>query len=213
MQTAVPEAMVITDDNEKTLSRLPDEMEKYDVIGLGPGIGLAAETQHLVSFILRRCSKPLVLDADALNAIAMQPEILNHIPPLSILTPHPKEFDRLFGAHPDDFERMKTAENKSRQYGIIIVLKSHHTLIATPDKSYFNSTGNAGMAKGGSGDVLTGIILALVKQYEPVHAALLGVYLHGASGDYAAADLQQECMTATDLITYLSHAFHDLSHR
>jgi NAD(P)H-hydrate epimerase len=131
------------------------------------------------------------------------------LPAYSILTPHPKEFDRLFGEHQNDFDRIQKAKEKARTLMIVIVLKGHHTLIATPSgELYFNSTGNAGMAKGGSGDVLTGIITALLAQeYEPAHAAILGVYLHGYSGDLAARSLSQETMVATDLISFLSQAF------
>ncbi len=209
LQTAAPEAMVMTDENETHLSTLPAEIEKYSVIGIGPGIGTKEETQKMLSFIVRRYTKPLVIDADGLNCLSLQPAILKQLPALSILTPHPKEFDRLFGDHQNDFERIETAKEKAEALNIIIVLKGHHTLIATPEGNlFFNSTGNAGMAKGGSGDVLTGIITALVAQkYEPAQAAILGVYLHGYSGDLAAHALSQEAMMATDLVSFLSQAF------
>jgi len=135
------------------------------------------------------------------------------LPANTIITPHPKEFERLFGECTNDFERIERARQKAVELNIIIVLKGHHTVIALPDSSlYFNSTGNAGMAKGGSGDVLTGIITALCAQsYTPARAALLGVYLHGLAGDYAAAELSQEAMTAADLIKFLSKAFLQLN--
>ncbi|HTM93780.1 MAG TPA: ADP/ATP-dependent (S)-NAD(P)H-hydrate dehydratase, partial [Flavisolibacter sp.] len=125
------------------------------------------------------------------------------------LTPHPKEFDRLFGEHQSDFERLETAKQKSKQLNLIIVLKSHHTAIVSPTgKIFFNSTGNAGMAKGGSGDVLTGMITSLVAQnYSPEDAAILGVYLHGLAGDFAANALSEQAMVASDIITFLSQAF------
>lgn len=209
LQTSVPEAMVLTDENENTLRQLPDDIEKYSVIGIGPGIGTAEATQKLISFVIRRYKKPLVLDADGLNCLSLQNELLNHLPPHSVLTPHPKEFDRLFGEHQSDFDRIATAKQKAGELTIVIVLKSHHTLIAAPSGNlYFNTTGNAGMAKGGSGDVLTGIITALMAQnYSSEHAALLGVYLHGLAGDFAAHALSQESMTATDIITFLSQSF------
>ncbi len=209
LQIAAPEAMVMTDENETHLSTLPAEIEKYSVIGIGPGIGTKEETQKMLSFIIRRYAKPLVMDADGLNCLSLQPAILKQLPACSILTPHPKEFDRLFGDHQNDFERIETAKEKAEELNIIIVLKGHHTLIATPGGNlYFNSTGNAGMAKGGSGDVLTGIITALVAQkYEPAQAAILGVYLHGYSGDLASLALSQEAMIATDLVSFLSQAF------
>ena len=209
MQTALPEAMVMTDENETIVAQLPNEIEKYSVIGIGPGIGTANETQNLISFICRRFKKPLVVDADGLNCLSQQKDLLQRLPPLSILTPHPKEFDRLFGDQQNDFERLATAKQKSSVHNIIIVLKSHHTAIVTPSGDvFFNNTGNAGMAKGGSGDVLTGIITSLVAQnYSPEQAALLGVYLHGLAGDFAANALSEQVMTATDIIVFLSQAF------
>jgi len=209
MQTALPEAMVMTDENEAIVAQLPESIENYTVIGIGPGIGTAYETQKLISFICRRYKKPLVIDADGLNCISQQKDLLQQLPPLSILTPHPKEFDRLFGEHKNDFERLDTAKQKSKQHNIIVVLKSHHTAIVTPSGNVFlNSTGNAGMAKGGSGDVLTGIITSLVAQnYLPQEAAILGVYLHGLAGDFAAKALGKQAMVATDITNYLSPAF------
>jgi NAD(P)H-hydrate epimerase len=132
----------------------------------------------------------------------------------TILTPHPKEFERLFGAYANDFERLQLARSKAAELHIIFVLKGHHTLIALPDgRAFFNTTGNAGMAKGGSGDVLTGILTALLAQgYPPADAAILGVYLHGLAGDLAAQALSTEAMTAGDLVTHLAPAFSRLHH-
>jgi hydroxyethylthiazole kinase-like uncharacterized protein yjeF len=209
MQTAVPEAMVIVDENEYIITNLPDEIEKYTVIGVGPGIGTADKTQNTFSFILKRYQKPIVADADALNILSIETGWLKYLPANSVLTPHPKEFDRLFGEHSNDFERMNQAVEKAKDLRCVIVLKSHHTFIATPDgRKFFNSTGNAGMAKGGSGDVLTGIITALAAQnYQPWEAAVLGVYLHGLAGDFAATAKSQESMIASDIIDSLSLAF------
>jgi NAD(P)H-hydrate epimerase len=209
MQTALPEAMVMTDENETLVAGLPNEIERYSVIGIGPGIGTSGETQNLLSFICRRYKKPLVIDADGLNCLSLQKNLLAQLPSHSILTPHPKEFDRLFGEHQNDFERLDAAKHNSRQFNVVIVLKSHHTAVVTPGGAvFFNSTGNAGMAKAGSGDVLTGMITALVAQnYPPEQAAILGVYLHGLAGDLAASALSQPAMIATDIITFLSQAF------
>lgn len=209
MQGAVPEAMVLTDENENLLAQLPADIEKYSVIGIGPGIGTADETRNLISFIIRRYQKPLVIDADGLNCLSLHKELLDQLPPHSVLTPHPKEFDRLFGEHENDFDRIATAKQKAKQWNSVLVLKSHHTLIATPSGNlFFNSTGNAGMAKGGSGDVLTGIITALIAQnYSSEDAAILGVYLHGLAGDFAADAMSQEAMVAGDIISFLSQAF------
>jgi len=209
MQTTLPEAMVLTDENETMVAQLPNDIEKYSVLGIGPGIGTSGETQNLISFVCRRYKKPLVIDADGLNCLSLQKDLLQQLPPYSILTPHPKEFDRLFGDHSNDFERLETAKQKSRQLNLVIVLKSHHTAILSPNGNcFFNSTGNAGMAKGGSGDVLTGIITSLVAQnYSPEHAAILGVYLHGLAGDFAANALGQHSMIASDLVSFLSQSF------
>ncbi len=130
-------------------------------------------------------------------------------PPYSILTPHPKEFERLFGPSTDDYARLEKAREQAKKLQCIIVLKGHYTYIAMPGgKSYFNSTGNAGMAKGGSGDVLTGILTALLGQtYSPGEAAILGVYLHGLAGDLAALELSQESMLPSDLTNHLGKAF------
>jgi ADP-dependent NAD(P)H-hydrate dehydratase / NAD(P)H-hydrate epimerase len=209
MQAAVPEAMVLTDDNETTVSQLPNEIEKYSVVGIGPGLGTATDTQNLISFVCRRYKKPMIIDADGLNCLAQQKKLLEQLPPLSVLTPHPKEFDRVFGDHDNDFDRLAKAREMARSLNVIIVLKSHHTASVTPSgKVFFNTTGNAGMAKGGSGDVLTGIITALVAQnYTPENAAIVGVYLHGFAGDLGANALSQQSLVATNIITFLSQAF------
>ena len=213
LQTSLPEAMVIADKQKDYLSALPDEIEKYTSIGIGPGMGTKPETVQMLSFIIRRYTKPLVIDADGLNCVAQQKDLLQNLPPLSILTPHPKEFERLFGSASNDFERMEAARKKARDLHVIIVLKSHHTLIALPGgMCYFNSTGNSGMAKGGSGDVLTGIITALLAQgYPPDQAAILSVYLHGLSGDVAVEVFSKESLIASDMDMFLSHAFKKIS--
>lgn len=209
MQTSAPEAMTLVDEEETHLSNLPDDIEKFSSIGIGPGIGTNAQTQHLFSFVLRRYKKPIVVDADGLNCLAQNKEWLAQLPSHSILTPHPKEFGRLFGEHANDFERMEKASQMAAALNVIIVLKSHHTLIATPEGShYFNSTGNAGMAKGGSGDALTGILASLLAQgYSPTDAALLGVYIHGWAGDFAASKYSKEYMLPTHTIESLSDVF------
>jgi len=209
MQISAPEAMAIIDEKEKYLSNLPDDVERFSAIGIGPGMGTEAETQKLLSFVIRRYTKPVVIDADGLNCLSLNKEWLEQLPSHSILTPHPKEFDRLFGEHNSDFERIEKARFEAQRLNVIIVLKGHHSLIALPDgQCYFNSTGNAGMAKGGSGDVLTGIITSLLAQgYQPVDAALFGVYIHGWAGDIAAKKYSQETMLPSDLIESLSDVF------
>lgn len=213
MQAALPEVMVVTDRGESNIHDVPENLEKYTVIGLGPGIGTEPATQNVVLALFLQYTQPVVIDADGLNCLALHPESLSSLPPYSILTPHPKEFDRLFGEHDNDFKRIHTALQKAKELNLIIVLKGHHTLIAMPDgQAFFNTTGNAGMAKGGSGDVLTGIITAwLAQKYQPGEAAVLGVYLHGLAGDRAAATLSQETLLASDIILFLSQAFKEMA--
>lgn len=208
LQTTAPEAMAITDASETFLTTAP-EPERFDALGIGPGMGTEAATGQMLNGLLKKLAKPAVLDADALNLLAQQPSLLTQLFQNTILTPHPKEFERLFGPCANDFERLSSARRKATELQLIIVLKGHHTLIALPDgNAFFNTTGNAGMAKGGSGDVLTGIITALLAQgYTPADAALLGVYLHGIAGDVAAQALSHEAMKASDLITFLTQAF------
>ncbi|HMH23105.1 MAG TPA: NAD(P)H-hydrate dehydratase [Puia sp.] len=209
MQTSLPEAMIITDKDEKINTALSGELTAYSVIGIGPGIGTDARTKLLLQDTMQRFRKPVVLDADALNILSANPSFFAHLPPYSILTPHPKEFERLFGKAADDFARLQLAREKAKELQCVIVLKGHYTFIAMPGgKGYFNSTGNPGMAKGGSGDVLTGILTALVSQgYSPGEAAILGVYLHGLAGDLAALSGSQESMLPSDLAEHLGKAF------
>jgi len=212
VQTSVPEAMLITDANAACVSNPPEEMSKYDSIGIGPGIGTATETRKALKKILASVEKPIVIDADAINCLAMEKNI-PLLPDGSILTPHPREFERLFGKSENDFHRIELAMAMAKKFHCVIVLKGHHTLIATPGgKGYFNSTGNAGMATAGSGDVLTGILTGLLaKGINSENAAILGVYLHGLAGDKAANHYSQEAMTAGDIIDFTSAAFKELA--
>jgi NAD(P)H-hydrate epimerase len=209
LQTALPEAMILTDKEEEINTRFPGELKGYSVVGIGPGIGLDPRTKDLLQDILHRYKKPLVLDADALNMLSTDSSLFALLPPYSILTPHPKEFERMFGASSNDFERLRLACERAKEYQCVIILKGHYTFIAMPGgKGYFNSTGNPGMAKGGSGDVLTGVLTALLSQgYSPGEAAILGVYLHGLAGDLAADALSRESMLASDLTDHLGKAF------
>jgi hydroxyethylthiazole kinase-like uncharacterized protein yjeF len=209
IQTAVPEAMAMTDFNSSFLTKIEEDISRYDAIGIGPGIGTASDTRMLVREIFDSYRSPMVLDADALNCISLQKDFLQLIPAGSILTPHPKEFERLFGKTANDFERMELSLQKARELNVIIILKGHHTMIATTDgRAFFNSTGNAGMATGGSGDVLTGILTGLLAQgYSSIETAIFGTYLHGLAGDIAAEKLSMEAMTSGDLIECLGDAF------
>ncbi len=150
----------------------------------------------------------MVIDADALNLIS-ELEISGQLPPESIITPHPKEFDRIFGHHNNDFDRRSVQIEMSVKLNIYIVLKGAYTTITTPSGDiYFNQTGNPGMAVGGSGDILTGMICSLIAQgHSKLSACILGVYMHGLAGDSAAKDLGQEFMISTDIINYISAAY------
>lgn len=210
IQSAVPEAMASVDGHQETFSS-PPALDGFDVIGIGPGLGQTEGTLHALRKILE-AGKPMVIDADALNLVGAHRELLHVIPPGSILTPHPKEFERISGSWSDDFERLEKQINFSKETKSVVVLKGAHTSIATPDgQVYFNSTGNPGMATGGSGDVLTGILTGLLAQkYTATDAAILGVYLHGLSGDLAAREMGMSSLIASDLIDFLPLAFRNL---
>ena len=211
MQLAAPEALCKTSGTD-FIASVPDPAA-YDAIGTGPGLGVTDSHATLLEQLFTGFAKPMVVDADALNVMAKHIALLETIPPFSLLTPHPGEFDRLFGKSSDDFARMRLAREKARVLNVIIILKGHRTLIAMPGGNcFFNPTGNAGMATGGSGDVLTGILTALLAQrYPPEQAALLGVYLHGLAGDFAAADQSQEALIAADIYQHLGAAFRQIS--
>jgi hydroxyethylthiazole kinase-like uncharacterized protein yjeF len=209
IQATVPEAMVQIDDDQFHITSFPETLETFQSAGFGPGIGFHADTAVMLKNFIKAFRKPLVLDADALNLISKRPKLLSALYPGTIITPHPKEFDRLFGECKDEITRLEKAAKMAVQYNIIIVLKGHFTGVFTPEeKISFNTSGNSGMAKGGSGDVLTGIITALLAQsYPPETAARLGVYLHGLAGDLAAAIHSEESMLPSDLIRFLGKAF------
>lgn len=209
MQISAPEAMVQPDPDETVLTTLPPELEKYTAIGIGPGLGQASETCDMVASLLKAPVAPMVIDADGLNLLAAHKDLLNLLPPGTILTPHPKEFERLTRPVTDDFERLEVLREFCAQYRCYVLLKGAYSCLGTPGGNlYFNSTGNAGMATGGSGDVLTGIITALLaQQYPPEDAALLGMYLHGLAGDLAKEKLGETALIASDITENLGSAF------
>ncbi|QOW11874.1 NAD(P)H-hydrate dehydratase [Kaistella flava (ex Peng et al. 2021)] len=206
LQTSCPEAMFINGGENHIINF---DFEEDAVIGIGPGLGTNFQTESAFMEFLKQYKKPLVIDADALNIIAKHTQFLKHIPKKSIITPHPKEFERLFGKTENSFERLKLARQKAQELQIYIVLKDHHTQIITADNQvYYNITGNAGMAKGGSGDVLLGIVTSLLAQnYSPEHAAIFGVWLHGKAGDFAAQKFSKEAMLPSDLIDEIGTVF------
>lgn len=204
LHIAIPEAMAMIRENDNSL-------DAFSTIGMGPGLGKSEEMQKMVASVLKQFKKPMVIDADALNIIALNKELLTQIPEGSVLTPHPKEFERLVGVCENDFERLNKAIELSTQYNLVVVLKGHFTLIAAGGKGWLNMTGNAGLAKGGSGDALTGMITALLaQQYEPLQAALTGVYLHGLAADLALENQSEESLLASDVIDIIGRAYNYL---
>ena len=207
LQLGFPEAMVSIDPHQFVFSKVPD-LSVYRAIGIGCGLGTNEISAKALKTLLDK-GKSLVLDADALNLISLNTAWLDLIPEGSILTPHPKEFERIFGTTPNHFDRLQVLKNQAKALNSIIILKGAYTVIASPDgQCYFNSTGNPGMGTGGTGDVLTGMITGLYAQgYTALEAAKLGVYLHGLAGDLAAQELEQEAILASDLIQNLGKAF------
>lgn len=211
MQSSAPEAMCKV-FGETFLSGTID-ISAYDVTGIGPGIGLNNETTLLIKDIFHSENKQIVLDADALNILSSDKNLLKKIPSGSVITPHQKEFEKIFGTAANDFDRIHIALKKAADLNIYIILKGHYTAIITPmGKVYFNSTGNAGMAKAGMGDVLTGMITGLMAQQYPLpEATILAVYLHGLAGDLASNKKSQQAMQASDLVTCIADAWKSLT--
>ena len=206
LQSNCPEAMFISGGENQVINF---DSEKDATVGIGPGLGTHSDTETSFLEFLRIGEKSLIIDADALNILSKNPDYLKFIPENSIITPHPKEFERLFGQTENSFDQLNLARKKAKDLKINIVLKGHHTQIVTPsDQVYYNSTGNSGMAKGGSGDALLGIITSLLAQnYTPEHAAIFGVWLHGKAGDFAAEKFSKEAMLPSDLIEELGAVF------
>jgi NAD(P)H-hydrate epimerase len=204
LQTVVPEAMVEPDMNEYSFST-PMDIQKYDAIAMGPGLGQRDETVEAFLLQLEETQSPIVLDADALNILAANKDYLKKLPPCSILTPHPKELERLVGACASSNERLQKAIELSAMTHSYVILKGAYSAVISPNgHCVLNTTGNAGMATGGSGDVLTGIILALLAQnYAPGDAAALATYIHGLAGDFAAERFGMTSMTAMDIVEAL----------
>ncbi len=202
LNSSMPEVMALLRDENK----LPDiKWDKFSAIGIGPGLGKEPGTLKLLKAICKNYSKPVVVDADALNVLAENQSLLKKLPAGSIITPHMKEFDRLFGEHTSWWQRLQTAKAKAKELHIYIILKNDYTITATPDERlYFNSTGNPAMASGGMGDVLTGVVTSLLaQQYSAQHACLLGVYIHGKAGDELALPNRLNVVLPTKVIAQL----------
>ncbi|NOR86429.1 MAG: NAD(P)H-hydrate dehydratase [Bacteroidales bacterium] len=209
---SVPEVMSSLDENEQAFTKVPD-LAKYTHIAIGPGLGTRPQTAKALKLLIQQVETPMVFDADAINILAENKTWLSFLPKSSILTPHIGEFERLVGKSNNDFIRMEMARDFAKKYQVYLVVKGAHSLIATPTgKVFFNSTGNPGMATGGSGDVLTGMIVGLLAQsYSPLEAALIGVFLHGLAGDLAAEKLGVQSLLASDILDHIGTAYQFLS--
>lgn len=211
LQTAVPEAMVHTDFSETHITDVGGVIE-YDALGIGPGIGREFETVQALKRMLSQLKRPCVLDADALNIIAEHRDCLHSIPPGSILTPHPREMMRLVGECDSSIDLMIKSIDLAKQLNIVVLLKGAYSVVISPSgRCSFNSTGNAGMASGGSGDVLTGMITALLAQgYTSEDAAIIGMYTHGLAGNLALSNESHESLIASDIVAYIGRAFNTI---
>lgn len=210
LQTAVPEAMCQPDGHQHVLTGGAGEAghrspADYTTVGIGPGIGKAPETLTMLRDLLPTLKKPMVVDADALNLLAEHRDLLALLPPNSILTPHPKEFERLTQPWNDDYQKLAILREFARTHRVVVVLKGAHSAVATPNgEVHFNATGNPGLSTGGTGDVLTGVLTALLAQgYDPVEAAVLGVFAHGLAGDRVAEKHGEIGMVASDVVDAL----------
>lgn len=212
MQISVPEAVLHMDHEETAFTEAVDT-DGFDALGIGPGLGCQETTAIAMIAQIRRAQCPIVADADALNILASHRAWMQQLPKGIIMTPHPKELDRLTGSPANaDFERLHRTRELAQSLQAYIILKGHNSALCLPDgQVVFNPTGNSGMATAGSGDVLTGIITALLARgYHQQNACIVGMYLHGLAGDIAVKTLGKESLTASDIIDYLPHAFKHL---
>ena len=210
LQTSLPEAMVITDIDQECITEIDFEIT-LTAIAIGVGMGTATKTIKAFKAFLSKNKNTLILDADAINMLSEDRTLLKLLPPKTILTPHPGELKRLVGPWRDDFDKLQKIKILSKKYDLIIVSKEAHTIINYHENLYINNTGNPGMATAGSGDVLTGIITAMLSQgYEPLSAAIFGVYLHGSAGDIAVLKTGYQSLIASSIIDHIGEAFTDL---
>ncbi|HET8838409.1 MAG TPA: NAD(P)H-hydrate dehydratase [Flavobacteriaceae bacterium] len=210
LQTALPEAMVITSESEKYLKSTNFDFEP-EAICFGVGAGKKTETVDAFREFLKKTKKPMVIDADGLNILSENPEFFNEIPKNSILTPHPKELERMLGKWENDFEKLEKAKAFSQKHNLIIVIKGAYTITVEAEKLFVNNNGNPGMATAGSGDVLAGLLTGLLAQgYDSLTAAVFGVYLHGNAGDFAAAKHGMDSLIAGDILENMGNAYLDL---
>ena len=213
LQSSLPEAMVLTDVDKNIITGIDFNIEPT-VIGIGVGMGTDNLTISAFEAFLKQNKLPLVIDADGINILAKKKSLLELLPEFTVLTPHPRELERLVGTWKNDFEKLNKVKEFSKKYNLIVVIKGANTITIYNDKFYINSTGNPGLATAGSGDVLTGILTGLISQkYKPLDAAIFGVYLHGKSADIAIEDFGYESLIASHVIEYLGEAFLDLFER
>tara|TARA_R100000935_G_scaffold8302_1_gene17295 strand:+ start:6304 stop:7845 length:1542 start_codon:yes stop_codon:yes gene_type:complete len=210
LQVSIPEAMTVTDKEDDLITAIKVDFEPT-AIAVGMGIGTSGETVLALDSLFSTTKSPLVLDADALNCISENESLLKKLPELSVLTPHPGELKRLIGDWEDDFEKLEKTKNFAKKYNVIVVVKGANTIVAVENRLYINTTGNPGMATGGSGDVLSGMIAGLLSQgYDPLIASVFGAYLHGSAGNIATQDIGFEALTASDIIAHIGPAFLEL---
>lgn len=214
LKTNLPEAMLSIDENNDAFSNLPD-LSPYNAIAIGPGLGTEIQSAKAFKLLIQNFQQPIIIDADALNILSENKTWLSFLTPGTILTPHPKEFDRIAGKSSNSLERIEKQIEMSKRFNLFIILKGAHTSISCPDGShYFNNTGNPGMATAGSGDVLTGVVLGLLAQGYSAHdASVLGVYIHGLAGDFALETESIESLIASDLIKNLGNSFNYLRNK
>lgn len=210
-QIGLPEAMVISSDKEEIVAGLPN-LEKYNVVGVGPGMGTSVEAAQSLESLLDQFKEPMVIDADAINILAAKPKLLKKITPKTILTPHPGEFKRLLAVEKLGTDYLQALSNLAKKYSIIIILKDSITAIAAPDGTiHFMDYGSPALASGGSGDVLTGILTGLLASgYKPLEAAQLAVYLQGMAAHIASDETSEEACLATDVIQAIGKAFNTI---
>jgi len=210
MQSSFPEAMVITDDFEDHITNINFDI-KPTVIAFGVGVGTNHETKTAFENFLKTNKTALVIDADGINILASNNNLLKLLPNNTVLTPHPKELERLIGSWKDDFDKLKKAKQFSKEHKIILIIKGANTITVCDNKCYINTSGNPGLSTAGSGDVLTGIITGLISQgYNALSASVFGVYLHGKSADIAVEDYGYQSLIASHVIEYLGSAYLDL---
>lgn len=210
LQTAIPEVMVITDSNDTHISNISFTIDPT-VVGIGVGLGTESITVAAFESFLKQNKKPLVIDADAINILSKKKSLLKLVPEQSVLTPHPKELERLIGKWKDDFDKLNKVKAFSKKHNLIVLIKGAHSITVYLDKLYINTTGNPGMATGGTGDVLTGIISGLIAQgYEALSATVFGVYLHGKSADISLDDYGYQSLIASHIIETIGEAYLDL---